>query len=337
MNNKKFTCAGVSLLIATTLLSGCSSIVLFDPKGPVGEAERYLIIAAIGLMLIVVIPVYIMAVWFPLKYRASNSGSPYMPKWGHSGLIEFFMWAVPFAIVFVLSVLAWKTTHSLDPYKPIDSSKAPVNVEVVSLDWKWLFIYPNHNIATVNELVFPVDTPVSFKLTSDTVMSSFFIPQLGSQIYTMGGMQTKLHLLAHTQGIYTGQNQQFSGRGYSDMHFKTHVVSAEDFESWVQKVRQSEVKLDTASYDKIAHPSVGTPITYYASVQPGLFVDVIRKFEPNWAEHTQHANKDHVSGHKSPDHSEKPSDHSGTHSTDHSGTHSTDHSDTHSTDHSEAH
>ena len=163
-----------------------------------------------------------------------------MPKWSYSAKIDLVMWAVPIAIVTVLAMLAWTRTHALDPYKPIPSAEKPINIEAVSLDWKWLFIYPDQNIATVNQITFPVNVPVSFKLTSDTVMTSFFIPQLGSQIYAMGGMQTRLHLLADKPGTYAGQNNQISGRGYADMHFKAHAVSREEFQAWVQKIRQSK-------------------------------------------------------------------------------------------------
>ncbi len=174
---------------------------------------------------------------FPRKYRASNTKATYTPKWSHSAKIDLVIWLVPVAIVTALGILAWNATHRLDPYKPIDSGVKPVSIEAVSLDWKWLFIYPDHNIAIVNQLVFPAKVPLSFRITSDTVMTSFFIPQLGSQIYAMAGMQTRLHLMADEPGIYAGQNQQFSGRGYADMHFKAIAVSREQFEAWVQKAR----------------------------------------------------------------------------------------------------
>ena len=284
MKRKKyFVFVGLLSLCAVTFLGGCSTILLFDPKGPIGESERFVIIAAIALMLIVVIPVFIMAFWFPRKYRASNTEATYMPKWSHSAKIDFVMWAVPFAIVTVLAILAWTRTHSLDPYKPIASADKPINIEAVSLDWKWLFIYPDQNIATVNQLTFPVNVPLSFKLTSDTVMTSFFIPQLGSQIYAMAGMQTRLHLLANKPGAYAGQNQQFSGRGYADMHFKANAVSREEFQAWVQKIRQSPEKLDLDRYEELAKPSVGYhPVTYFSSVKPGLFEYILRKFDPTW-------------------------------------------------------
>ena len=270
-------------LCAVTFLGGCSTILVLDPKGPIGETERFVIITAFLLMMIVVVPVFIMGFWFPRKYKASNTEAPYMPKWSYSAKIDFFMWAVPIVIVTALAVLAWITTHSLDPYKPIHSTGDPVNIEAVCLDWKWLFIYPDQNIATVNQIAFPVNVPVSFKITSDTVMASFFIPQLGSQIYAMAGMRTRLHLLADKPGTYAGHNQQFTGRGYADMHFEANAVSSEEFQSWVQKVRQSQGKLDLDRYEKLAKPSVGYyPVTYFSSVKPDLFEYILRKYNPAW-------------------------------------------------------
>jgi cytochrome o ubiquinol oxidase subunit II len=290
--------AGLLCLGAATVLGGCSTIVLFDPKGPIGESERFLILAALGLMLIVLIPVFIMAVWFPLKYRASNPQSTYMPKWDYAAKIDVVMWAVPVAIVTVLAVLAWTRTYALDPYKPIPSAHQPITIEAVSLDWKWLFIYPEQNIATVNQITFPVNVPVSFKLTSDTVMTSFFIPQLGSQMYAMGGMQTRLHLLANKPGTYAGHNQQISGRGYVNMHFKARAVSPEAFQAWVDEVRQSKDKLDLARYEQLAQPNEGYyPVTYFSAVKPGLFLDILRKFDPNWGKMPGHMSRGAMSTH----------------------------------------
>ena len=289
---------GLLSLGALTFLGGCSSILLFDPKGPIGEEQRFVILAAIGLMAIVVIPVFIMAFWFPLKYRASNTASTYLPKWSYSAKIDLVMWAVPIAIVTVLAILAWTRTHELDPYKPIASASKPINIEAVSLEWKWLFIYPDQNIATVNQITFPVKVPLSFKLTSDNVMTSFFIPQLGSQIYAMAGMQTRLHLLADKPGTYAGQNQQFSGRGYADMHFQAQAVSPEEFQAWVQKIRQSPEKLDLDRYEKLAQPSVGYyPVTYFSSVQPDLFEYILRKFDPSWGKNHGPMSRGSVSPH----------------------------------------
>ena len=293
--------AGWLSLGAVALLGGCSTIVLFDPKGPIGESERFLIIVAIALMAIVVIPVFIMAVWFPLKYRAANTAAAYLPKWSYSAKIDLVMWAVPMAIVTVLAMLAWTRTHALDPYKPIPSTEKPINIEAISLDWKWLFIYPDQNIATVNQITFPVKVPLSFKITSDTVMTSFFIPQLGSQIYAMAGMQTRLHLLADKPGTYAGHNNQISGRGYADMHFKANAVSREEFQSWVQKIRQSPEKLDLDRYEKLANPSVGHTVIYFSSVKPDLFEYILRKSDPTWGKNHDHMSRGPVSIDARPD------------------------------------
>jgi len=221
-----------------------------------------------------------MIFWFSLKYRASNSKAIYMPKWSRSGKIEFAMWLVPFAIITALGFLTWNETHHLDPYRPINSGVKPISIEVVSLDWKWLFIYPDYDVAVVNQVVFPIKVPLSFRITSDTVLTSFFIPQLGSQIYAMAGKQSRLHLMADESGIYAGHNQQFSGRGYADMHFKAIATSREKFEAWVQKTRQSADKLDPERYEELGKPSVGYPVMYFSSVTPGLFDHIIRKYLP---------------------------------------------------------
>jgi cytochrome o ubiquinol oxidase subunit 2 len=275
-----FALIALSLICATAFLGGCSSIVLFDPKGPIGDAERFLILTAIALMLIVVIPVFVMCLLFARRYRASNTEATYTPKWSYSKKIDLVIWLVPIAIVTTLSILVWIESHRLNPYKPIYSSIKPTRVEAVSLDWKWLFIYPDRHIATVNQLVFPVKVPLNFRITSDTVMTSFFIPQLGSQIYAMAGMQTSLHLMADESGIYLGQNQQFSGRGFADMNFKAIALSREEFEAWVEKAKRSPDTLDLARFEDLEKPSVGYPVTYFSSVKPGLFDSIIRKYVP---------------------------------------------------------
>jgi len=299
MKRKKyFVLVGLFSLIAVTFLAGCGTILLFNPKGPIGEAERFLILVSIALMAIVVIPVFIMAFWFSRKYRAANTASTYMPKWSHSAKIDVVMWAVPFAIVVVLAILTWHMTHALDPYKPIPSPHKPVNIQAVSLDWKWLFIYPDQNIATVNQLTFPVKVPLSFKLTSETVMTSFFIPQLGSQMYAMGGMQTQLNLLADKPGTYAGHNQQLSGIGYANMHFKAHAVSPEEFQAWVQKVRQSKELLDLNRYEQLTKPNDGYyPVTYFSAVAPDLFLYILRKYDPNWGKNPGHMSRSSVAPH----------------------------------------
>jgi cytochrome o ubiquinol oxidase subunit 2 len=273
--------AGFPTLCLAVLLSGCSSIPLLDPKGPVGTSELHDIVVAFALMLIVVIPVIFMALWFPRKYRASNTNAEYDPKWSHSVKIDLVTWLIPAAIVLALGTLTWKETHRLDPFKPIDPSVRPINIEAVSLDWKWLFIYPDQNIATVNRLVLPANVPVSFRITSDTVMTSFFIPQLGSQIYAMAGMQTRLHLLADTPGVYFGQNQQYSGRGYSEMNFKVSVASLNQFNAWVQKVKQSPDRLDLARFREISKPGIDFPVASYSWVEQGLFDNIMKKHRNN--------------------------------------------------------
>jgi len=232
-----------------------------------------------------------MSIWFPLKYRASNTKAHYAPKWSHSSKIETIVWLIPLTIVLMLSVIAWKETHRLDPYRPIDPGSKQLNVEVVSLDWKWLFIYPEQHIAVVNEFVFPTKVPLGFRITSDTVMTSFFIPQLGSQIYAMAGMQTRLNLLADQPGIYTGQNQQFSGRGYPSMTFNSVATSQEGFDAWVQKVKASPEKLDYARLEELRTPSVKDPVTYYSSIDPGLFDYLLSKYKSMSAHHNIRAEK----------------------------------------------
>jgi cytochrome o ubiquinol oxidase subunit 2 len=270
----------LSSLCSIVLLGGCSSVVLFDPKGPIGDSERFIILAAIGLMLIVVIPVFVMLFLFLRKYRASNTEATYTPQWSYSKKIDLIIWLVPVAIVTALAILTWSETHRLNPYKPINSSIKPTRIEAVSLDWKWLFIYPDYHIAAVNQLVFPVKVPLDFRITSDTVMTSFFIPQLGSQIYAMAGMQTRLHLMADEPGVYFGQNQQFSGSGFAGMNFKAIAVSQEEFEAWVQKTKKSPDKLDLARFEEVTKPSLGYPITSFSSVKPDLFDYILSKYKP---------------------------------------------------------
>jgi cytochrome o ubiquinol oxidase subunit 2 len=275
---KIFISAGLSCVGATLILGGCSHMVLLDPKGPIGDTERFVIITAFVLMLIVVVPAIVMALWFPRRYKASNTKAPYTPKWSHSIKIDLVVWLVPAAIVTALGILAWNTTRHLDPDKPIDTDRKPITIEAVSLDWKWLFIYPDLHIATVNQIVFPVDVPLSFRITSGTVLASFFIPQLGSQIYAMPGRQSRLHLMADDPGVYDGQNQQFSGSGYSDMRFEAIATSVEQFEAWVKKTRQSPNQLDPARFEELRKPSTGHPVQHFSRVEPDLFEYILRQY-----------------------------------------------------------
>lgn len=266
---------------ALECLTNCSPWVLLDPAGPVAADEKRLILIAFALMLTVVIPVIVMAVMFAWKYRASNKSADFSPKWAHSLKIEVVVWLVPAVIVTVLSALVWDYSHRLDPYQPLASTVKPLHVEAVSMDWKWLFIYPELGIASVNQLVVPANVPVSFRITSDSVMTSFFIPQLGSQIYAMAGMETKLHLQASRIGVFQGLNSQFSGDGFSGMHFDAIATDTEGFNTWVRKVRQTNTLLDHAHFQSLEMPSHHTPVQYFAQITPGLFNDVLMKYMPD--------------------------------------------------------
>jgi cytochrome o ubiquinol oxidase subunit 2 len=265
-----------ALIAATPLLGGCQ-FALMDPKGPIGADERSIIILATCLMLIVIVPVIVMTLAFAWRYRASNKAATFRPEWSHSTAIEVVVWAIPCMIIAILSVVTWDSTHRLDPYRQIASSAKPIQVDVVSLDWKWLFIYPDQKIASVNELAFPVDVPVRFHLTSATVMNSFFIPRLGSQIYTMAGMETKLSLLASAPGNYAGISANYSGGGFSDMRFTARAMSRQDFNAWVERARASHADLTPAAYRVLAKPSEKLPVSYYGTVDPNVYHDVLNK------------------------------------------------------------
>ncbi|AOJ75984.1 ubiquinol oxidase subunit II [Burkholderia ubonensis] len=259
-------------------LAGCSDLHVLDPKGAVGVAEKSLIATATWAMLIVVVPVILLTLFFAWRYRASNRSATYAPNWSHSTAIEVVIWTVPTLIILFLGVLTWRTTHELDPYRPLQSSVKPIDVEVVALDWKWLFIYPEFGIASVNQLAIPVGTPVNFRITSDSVMNSFFIPQLGTQVYAMAGMQTRLHLIADEAGDYAGVSANYSGRGFSDMKFRTLAEPRAQFDAWVQKVKASSDRLDMTVYGTVAQPSEKAPVRYFSSVDPKLFHNIIAKY-----------------------------------------------------------
>ena len=226
----------VALLIGCGVLASCREGVL-DPHGPVGQAERVILGDATAIMLAVVIPVIILTLVFAWWFRAGNRRATYRPDWEYAGRIELIIWAIPALVILFLGGIAWIGSHDLDPPKPLESNIPPLEVEVVSLDWRWLFIYPSERIATVNYLVVPTGVPVHFRLTSTSVMNSFFIPQLGSQIYTMPGMTTQLNLQADSPGSYPGLSAQFSGPGFSDMRFTVRADSGEGFAAWVAEAR----------------------------------------------------------------------------------------------------
>ncbi len=265
-------------LIIPFFLSSCEKMGVLNSHGPVGQEESFLIKLSLALMLIVVLPVFVLVFWIVIRYRASNKKATYKPKWGHSNIVEGFVWGIPILIIIVLAYLTWVKTIELDPYKPLESEHEAIQVEVISTDWNWLFIYPDYNIAVMNELVFPENRPVSFRLTSASVMTSFFIPQLGSQIYAMAGMQTKLNLMANQVYEYEGQNQEYSGNGYAKMRFKAISTTQEDFEKWVEKAKHSPNKLTEEAFEELRKPTVDYPVTLYSSVVPNLFDNLMGEF-----------------------------------------------------------
>ena len=277
--------------------AGCSGGIL-DPKGQIGADEKQLIIIATILMLLVVIPVIVMTLYFAWKYREGR-GEIYAPKWAHSTKIEVAVWSIPIVIIIVLGVITWRSTQALDPYKPIAGKGEHLTVEVVSLNWKWLFIYPEQGIATVNELVFPQDTPVEFKITSQSTMNSFFIPQLGSQIYSMAGMETKLHLIADEPGTYNGFSANYSGKGFTGMKFNAIATQNQsDFDDWVASVKSHNKALNSSTYQTLSQESQNNPVEYFSTVEKGLFHQIVMQYmqahgEVNYYHKPEHAAQHH--------------------------------------------
>ena len=263
----------IILISGALLLASCQGVL--DPQGPIASAERLLLINSTAIMLVVVIPVIVATLAFAWWYRASNTHATRSLDESYEGRVEFVTWSIPALTVILLGGVIWIGSHQLDPRAPIPGKSDPLRVDVVALDWKWLFIYPDHGVATVNQLVIPTGTPVEFRLTSATVMNSFFVPQLGSQIYTMGGMTTHLNLLADKAGEYPGFSAMFSGDGFSDMRFIAKAVPARDFNAWLEQTRGTGSALDDASYAELAKPSQNVPPTTYRSVEPKLFERIL--------------------------------------------------------------
>jgi cytochrome o ubiquinol oxidase subunit II len=261
-------------LVATVTLGACSQGVL-DPQGPIAAAQRLLLINSTAIMLVVVVPVIVATLVFAWWYRSSNTRANRSTDESFEGRLEFVVWSIPALTVILLGGVIWIGSHQLDPRAPIPGSSDPLRVDVVSLDWKWLFIYSDQGVAAVNQLVVPAGTPVKFRLTSATVMNSFFVPQLGSQIYTMGGMITHLNLLADKPGEYPGFSANFSGDGFAEMRFVVKSVPAGDFNAWIEQVRGTGSALDDAGYAELAKPSKAVPPATYRSVEPKLFERII--------------------------------------------------------------
>ena len=260
----------LSLTGAATLMASCNEGVL-DPRGPVGKAERIILYDSTAIMLAVVIPVIVLTLAFAWWFRAKNERARYRPDWEYSGRIEMIIWSIPALIVLFLGGIAWTGSHDLDPPAPLAESTAPLDIEVIALDWRWLFIYPHEGIASLNRLVVPAGVPLRFRLTSTTVMNSFFVPQLGTQIYTMPNMVTRLNLEADHPGTFEGLSAQFSGDGFSDMRFDLVSTEPEAFESWVSATKTQGGVLDAGAFKELEKPAKADGAHTYAQVSEGLF------------------------------------------------------------------
>lgn len=279
--NKKYLFSLYALLLAATASLGLvflfrDQIALLNPKGLIAEKQSHLMLISTLLMLIVVIPVFLLTIYISIKYRAGNKKASYTPEWDHSYLAESVWWGFPCVIIAILSFIAWKSSHELDPYKPLESDKKPLTIQVVALQWKWLFLYPEQKIATLNFIQFPKDTPINFEITADAPMNSFWIPELGGQIYAMPGMKTKLHLIADTVGEFRGSSANLSGEGFSSMVFVAKASTEEDFESWLKNIDVSQT-LDVSEYNELVKPSVNTPTSFYKLNSDNLFNWIVMK------------------------------------------------------------
>jgi len=260
-------------------VSGCNRGIL-DPVGPVGAAEKTILINSTAIMLAIIIPTMIATVAVAFWFRRGNAKATYLPDWEYSGAVEMVVWGIPVLTIMLLGGIAWIGSHNLEPSTPLKSTVKPVEVEVVSLDWKWLFIYPEQGIATVNQLVVPQGTPVSFKLTSATVWNSFFVPQFGTMIYTMPRMTTRLNLQADRPGVYDGLSSHFSGDGFPGMQFKAHVLPPDQFAMWAQGARGSGQVLDGRAYAELTKPSSYVAPVTYGAVAPDLFDAIVANRAP---------------------------------------------------------
>ena len=270
---------GAAGIAAGLGLSGCAKSVL-DAQGPIGGAESVILIDAAVIMLAIIVPTMIATVAFAWWYRESNTKATYRPDWAYSGRVELVVWSVPLLTIIFLGGIAWVSSHQLDPALPIASDKKALQVQVVSLDWKWLFIYPEQNVAAVNQLVVPAGTPVHFTLTSSGVWDSFFVPQLGSMIYTMKGMSTQLNLMADREGSFHGLSTHFSGDGFSDMSFEMRAVPDAAFEDWIRTAQGTGMALDRPAYAELAKQSIADAPKTFRAVEPDLFQGIVTEKIP---------------------------------------------------------
>jgi cytochrome o ubiquinol oxidase subunit 2 len=273
------------LLSPLVLLCACESVVM-KPSGDIAAQQAHLIVVSTLLMLLIIVPVIALIILFAWRYRKNNTAAAYTPDWDHSTRLELVIWGAPLLIIIALGLITWISTHVLDPYRPLSRLDAarpipadvkPLIVEVVALDWKWLFIYPEQGIATVNELVAPVDVPVRFKISASTVMNSFYIPALAGQIYAMPGMQTTLNAVINKAGVYEGFSANYSGAGFSDMRFKFHGKDAAGFEAWVKSVKAGGGTLDRAAYLQLEKPTVKDAVRRFGAAEAGLFNAVVER------------------------------------------------------------
>jgi cytochrome o ubiquinol oxidase subunit II len=269
----------LALALTGAVGSGCSESIL-APAGPVANGEQLILLDALGIMLVIVVPTILTTLWFAWWFRASNDAALYRPTWVYSDKLEVVVWCIPALTVLFLGGLAWIGSHRLDPARPLDSPVAPLEVQVVSLDWKWLFIYPDQHIASVNRLVLPVGRPIHLRLTSSSVMNVFFVPRLAGEIYTMNGMVTELNLQADKTGVYHGLSAQFSGDGFSGMGFNTEVVSASAFNQFVANTHTLPGNLDEDIYKNLSHPSQAVPVQLFGNVSGGLFESIVSRRLP---------------------------------------------------------
>jgi cytochrome o ubiquinol oxidase subunit 2 len=265
----------VGLFVSATALGGCSEGVL-NPQGPIASAERQILFNSLGIMLAIVMPTILATLGVACWFRSSNKRAIYRPDFTYSGRLELIVWSIPAMTVLLVGGVAWVGAHGLDPRRAIASTVKPLTVQVVSLDWKWLFIYPDQGVASVNRLTVPVGTPIAFELTSSGVMNSFFVPQLGSQIYTMAGMATHLQLQADRPGAYPGLSAQFSGDGFADMRFTVDALQAEEFREWVIATRGKGPTLDPENYASLAKPSEAVAPFTYRAIAPDLFDQILK-------------------------------------------------------------
>lgn len=271
------------LFFTPLFLSGCRFVVL-DPSGDIAAQQSDLILYATILMLVIILPVAVLTVFFALHYRESNTKSAYEPQWHQSISLEIVIWSLPLAIITCLAGLTWVATHRLDPYQPlrrisatqpVDDNVEPLLVRVVALDWKWLFLYPGYNIATLNEVAVIVDRPVEFRLTSASVMNSFSVPAMAGQIYAMPGMETELNAVMNEPGSYEGFSAHYSGAGFSKMRFTLHALDENGFDSWVRTVRSGSGILDRSSYLQMEKKSIAAPVKYFNSIEDGLWDGIV--------------------------------------------------------------